>query len=236
MPRRRSPASDFLMPLLPRRRGILFPNTTGAILIGRRTTLRAIDEATNDDAMVAVVTQRDPSLTEITSTTSTRTPPRRRSSAPCACPTARRRSGCRPAAASACRRSSQTDPYYIARVEPIEDTDEATVATEALRRAVLALFEKVARLAPSIPEDAYVMAMNIEQPGWLADFVASSLNLDDERGRRTSWRRSTRASGSRRSASTSRKSWTCWSCRARSTRACRKSSTSRSASTSCANR
>ena len=59
-PRRRKDATIEL-PLLPRRRGILFPNTSGPILVGRRTTLHAIDTATDGNGMVAVVTQRDPS-------------------------------------------------------------------------------------------------------------------------------------------------------------------------------
>ena len=160
MPRRRTtkpPAADdrtFELPLVPRRRGILYPNTTGAILVGRRSTLRAIDAATEGEGMVAVVTQRDPSLSEIgAATTSSRTPPRRTSSARCACPTARRSSGCRASAAcasSSCSRAAS--PYYRVRVEAVEDPTDSTVPTEALRRAVLALFEKVARLSPSSPK------------------------------------------------------------------------------------
>ncbi len=75
---------------------------------------------------------------------------------------------------------TQSEPYYRALVEPIEEPEDRGTATEAMRRAVLALFEKVTQLAPSIPDDAYVMAMNIERPGWLADYVASSLDLDDD--------------------------------------------------------
>ena len=64
MPRpKRQKDASFELPLLPRRRGILFPNTAGPILVGRRTTLRAVDEATAGNGMIAVVTQRDPSLT-----------------------------------------------------------------------------------------------------------------------------------------------------------------------------
>jgi len=33
----------------------------------------------------------------------------------------------------------------------------------------------------NIPEDAYVIAMNIDEPGWLADLVASALNTDVEK-------------------------------------------------------
>ena len=71
------------------------------------------------------------------------------------------------------------DPYYVARVTPIDEVEDQTIATEALMRAVLALFEKCVRLSPTLPEDAYVMALNIGKAGWLADFIASTLELED---------------------------------------------------------
>ncbi len=166
-PRRRKDATIEL-PLLPRRRGILFPNTSGPILVGRRTTLRALDTATNADGMVAVVTQRDPSLTELTLADlhpiATEGMINRALRLP---------DGTTQVWVQGMRRMrvleiTGTEPYYRVRVQPIDDTADTTVPTEALRRAVLALFEKVAHLAPSIAEDAYVLAMNIEQPGWLA--------------------------------------------------------------------
>jgi len=52
------------------------------------------------------------------------------------------------------------------------------LSTEALVRAVLALFEKVVQYSRNIPDDAYVAAMNASEPGWLADMVASILELD----------------------------------------------------------
>jgi len=45
-------------------------------------------------------------------------------------------------------------------------------------RAVLALFEKVVDLNPNMPEDAYVAAMNEQEPGGLADVVAHVLEVD----------------------------------------------------------
>jgi ATP-dependent Lon protease len=71
------------------------------------------------------------------------------------------------------------DPFYVARVTPVEEVEEQTIATEALMRAVLALFEKCVRLSPTLPEDAYVMALNIAKAGWLADFIASTMELED---------------------------------------------------------
>jgi ATP-dependent Lon protease len=73
---------------------------------------------------------------------------------------------------------TQTEPYYVARARVIEEPIGKPRETEALMRAVLALFEKCIQLNRSLPEEAYVFAMNIEEPGWLADLVASTISLD----------------------------------------------------------
>ena len=173
-------AATFELPLLPRRRGILFPHTAGPILVGRRTTLRAIEEATGHDSAIAVVTQRDPSLTEIapgdvypiaTEGTINRA--------------LRLPDGTTQVWVQGQRRLrvlgfTASEPCYRVLVEAIEEPDDRGVPTEAMRRAVLALFEKITQLAPRMPDEAYVTAMNIERPGWLADYVASSLDLDDD--------------------------------------------------------
>ncbi len=75
----------------------------------------------------------------------------------------------------------QSDPYLRARVVPIYEQAEKTLAVEALMRAVLALYEKVVRLSQNLPDDAYIAAINADQPGWLADLVSSTLNLDLEK-------------------------------------------------------
>ncbi|MBN1220926.1 MAG: endopeptidase La [Anaerolineae bacterium] len=71
----------------------------------------------------------------------------------------------------------QEEPYYKVRVQPLDETGEKTLSTEALMRAVLALFEKCVQLNRNIPDDAYVAAMNIDEPGWLADMIASVMDF-----------------------------------------------------------
>jgi ATP-dependent Lon protease len=73
---------------------------------------------------------------------------------------------------------TQSEPYYVARARVIEEPVSKPRETEALMRAVLALFEKCIQLNRSLPEEAYVFAMNIEEPGWLADLIASTINLE----------------------------------------------------------
>lgn len=45
-------------------------------------------------------------------------------------------------------------------------------------RAVLSLFERVVKLSRTLPDDSYIMALNVDDPGWLADLVASTMPLD----------------------------------------------------------
>lgn len=75
---------------------------------------------------------------------------------------------------------TQHEPYMIALVENVQETSESTPLVEALMRAVLAMFEKVVHLNHSLPEEAYIYAMNVEAPGPLADLVAQMLDLDIE--------------------------------------------------------
>ncbi len=48
---------------------------------------------------------------------------------------------------------------------------------EALRRAVLVMFEKVILLSQNIPEEVLVAVMNVDDPGWLSDLIISSLPI-----------------------------------------------------------
>ncbi len=71
----------------------------------------------------------------------------------------------------------QEEPFLTARAQLLSEESEKSLSAEALMRAVLALFEKCVQLNRSIPDDAYVAAMNIEEPGWLADMIASVMDL-----------------------------------------------------------
>jgi len=70
---------------------------------------------------------------------------------------------------------TQWVPYIRVRARVIEEVEDWRPNTEALMRAVLALFEKVVGLNHNLPEEAYTYALNLDEPGWLADFIASTL-------------------------------------------------------------
>ena len=67
--------------------------------------------------------------------------------------------------------------YLRAIARPIEEKFDEGTETLALMRAVTTLFEKCVQLNRSLPEEAFLYAVNIDNPSWLGDLVASSLNL-----------------------------------------------------------
>jgi ATP-dependent Lon protease len=64
-----------------------------------------------------------------------------------------------------------------ARAASLYIENDRTIAVEAMMRAVLAIYEKVVRLSRLLPDDAYTTALNMEDPGGLADLIASTLPL-----------------------------------------------------------
>jgi ATP-dependent Lon protease len=73
-----------------------------------------------------------------------------------------------------------TRPYLRVRARPVFEPQTADRQTQALMRSVLDLFDRCVDLDRSIPEEAHLFAMNISEPGWLADMIATSLSLNYE--------------------------------------------------------
>ncbi len=71
----------------------------------------------------------------------------------------------------------QTQPFFRAKARPLAEQVPESRETTALMRATLSLFQKCVDLNPALPEEAYIYALNIDEPGWLADLTASTLNL-----------------------------------------------------------
>lgn len=72
------------------------------------------------------------------------------------------------------------EPYPVAKIEVIKEEEVHSDEIEALIRNVVSLFQQVVELAPYLPREAFVTALNIKRPSRLANFIASNLNLDVE--------------------------------------------------------
>src|SRR5215468_9125153 len=71
---------------------------------------------------------------------------------------------------------TQLTPFMTARVETVpESIPPKTSEVEALQRNVLTLFQQIVAGSPTLSDELSTVAMNIEEPGRLVDFIASSL-------------------------------------------------------------
>jgi len=72
-------------------------------------------------------------------------------------------------------------PYIQARVEKIEEeVIVKDIEIEALMANLAALFERVVKLSPFLPQEFAPMAKSIQEPGTMADIIASVVNASVE--------------------------------------------------------
>ncbi|PID87082.1 MAG: endopeptidase La [Chloroflexi bacterium] len=165
-------------PFLPLRDLVLYPQMVTPLFVGRERSLEAIRAAVNNNENIIVAAQKDGEIvepgandifsvgTEVAIGKALRMPDESTS-----------------VLAQGRRRVeiiefTQWTPYIRVRARRIPEPVEWERNTEALMRAVITLFEKVVSLNRSLPEDAYTFAINIEEPGWLADFISSTLTTE----------------------------------------------------------
>ena len=69
------------------------------------------------------------------------------------------------------------DPYLMAEFSPLPDELEETREVEALTRNVQSLFARVIALVPYLPEELQLAAANVEDPSALCHLVASTVRI-----------------------------------------------------------
>jgi len=71
---------------------------------------------------------------------------------------------------------AQQTPFMTAEFEVIPETEpEKSPEAEALQRNVVSQFQQIVTSSPTLSDDLQTIAINIEEPGRLADFIAASL-------------------------------------------------------------
>ncbi|MDX1435547.1 MAG: endopeptidase La [Anaerolineales bacterium] len=162
-------------PVLPLRDLIVYPRMVAPVFIGRDSTMLAVESAHSENQTVIALTQTDaevenPALADF-SQIGVEAAVGRLMSMP---------DGSRSALIQGRRRVElldfvQIEPYLVARAVLIDEPAEPTREVDAMMRTATNLFERCVELNRNLPEEAYMYAMNIDQPGWLADMIASAL-------------------------------------------------------------
>jgi ATP-dependent Lon protease len=166
------------LPVLPLRDTVLFPNSFMPLAVARESSVRLIDEAIANGKLIAVFTQRDPGVEEPSQadlyTVGTATHIHKMFKLP---------DGSLRLIVQGLSRLRldeviENKPYLRARVSPVADAtnDADHLEIDALARNIKTSFQQVVSLSPLLSDDLQTLAMNIDEPGRLADFIASSLS------------------------------------------------------------
>src|SRR5690606_18389759 len=159
---------------------VVYPFMLSPLTVGREASLRALDVALSGDRLVAMAMQRDettekPSAEEIHHI---------------GCDAAIMRmnrlpDGTAQLIAQGLVRARLTEfrdenGVLRAHVEPLPDPTEKPMATQALMNNLLGTFRRIVELSPVLPEEAFAAAGAQDEPGKLADFVASTLSIEPD--------------------------------------------------------
>src|SRR6058998_3995313 len=166
------------LPILPVRDAVIFPNAVIPLTVGRESSVRLINDVQQGDGMLVVLTQRDKrvdapgpgDLYDIGTVSMVHR----------AMKTPEGNLFVIIMGVSRVRVEEflQYEPYLRARIRPVpdeKDLDETAVDFQALRRSVLSQFERIIKLSPQLPDDLQTIVINIEEPGRMADYVATNL-------------------------------------------------------------
>jgi ATP-dependent Lon protease len=171
------PDADGLIecPVLPLRDLVVFPHMVSPVFLSQDSALLAVEEAQLNDQTVIALTQRDPDIDdpgpEDFYLVGVEMAVGRLLSMPDNSSSALVQGRRRVAVID----FPQEEPFLIARARPIYEEAEVDCQTDATMRTALEMFQKCVQLDRSLPEEAYLYALNIDDPGWLADMIVTAI-------------------------------------------------------------
>ncbi len=165
-----------VLPVLPVRDTVLFPGAVLPLTVGRESSLALVNSLEGDEKLLAVVAQHDPRIEDPSAADLHKV-----GTVAKVHKTVKMPNGNVVVFLEGLQRVQVTElvtlrPYMRARVEPQPDIiGEVDAELEALQRNAQELFRDVVSHSPQLSDDLQSVALNIDDPGRLADFMAGTL-------------------------------------------------------------
>jgi len=167
------------LPLLPVRDVVVYPFMIIPLFVGREMSVKAVDSALAGDRMILLATQfeiseEDPPPDKIYNVGTVAMIMRMLK-----LPDGRVKILVQGLAKARITEFVSEKPYYSVRIERLNDTPhlDSTLETEALIRTVREQLAKVVELGKQISPEVIVILENIQDPGSMADLIASNMGL-----------------------------------------------------------
>jgi ATP-dependent Lon protease len=168
-----------VIPILPLRNSVLFPGSIIPIDVGRRKSVRLVEDAISKERpVIGILTQKDARTED----------PREEDMYGVGC-AARILKVIKLAkdnfsvilqgvARVKVHHFEGTEPFIAARVEAIPDPTTSDVELDALVMNLKDIAKRVVKLMPELPKEAGALVDSVTEPGHLADLITSNLELE----------------------------------------------------------
>ncbi|MEO5356104.1 MAG: endopeptidase La [Nitrospirae bacterium YQR-1] len=168
-----------MLPVLPVRDIVVFPYMIIPLFVGREKSISSIDSSLSTNRMIMLLTQKDlntenPAIDELYHTGTVGLIMRMLK-----LPDGRVKILVQGLTKARCSQIYEKDNIYVAHIQKIEEKkpEVLTLEVEALIRSVKEQIEKALSLGKTILPDIMIVIENLDDPGRLADLVASNIGL-----------------------------------------------------------
>jgi ATP-dependent Lon protease len=166
-----------ILPVLPLRNTLLFPEMVIPLAVGRDRSLRAVEQATRGEGFLLIVGQKDGDKEEPEEDDLFRVGVlakilRLMRVAPNNLSVIVHGQG-----KVKIEAFTSSDPFFEARVSFLEDQPGSALEVEALLKNILGQYEKLASLVPSIPQEMISTLQRYDDPNRVVDTIAFNLNI-----------------------------------------------------------
>ncbi len=166
-----------VVPLIPLRDIIIFPYMVVPLFVGREKSIKALEQAMGNDKSILLAAQKQAKTDEPKSEDIYEV-----GTLGSILQLLRLPDGTVKVLVEGKRRARikefvSADDFFLVSVEEIEDVTEETVETEALTRSVIKSFETYVKLNKRVPPEMIMSVSAINDPGRLADTIATHLTV-----------------------------------------------------------
>ena len=168
-----------ILPLMPVRDVVIFTDMLLPLFVGRKKSIRAVEEALTKDGYLLLATQKDPNVEDPGADDIYTVGTVGRILRMLKLPDGRAKTLVQGVSKVKIKRYVRKRGFFRVKIEALEEVplEELNIEVEALMRNVREFSEKILALRGELTSDVSAILESIENPGKLADLVASNLKL-----------------------------------------------------------
>ncbi len=169
-----------LLPVLPLRDSVPFPETLSPLAIGQERSITLVNHVLAGDRMLVMVASRDPELEEPGPDELYRVGVAGVVARMLKVPDGSLRILVHGAQRVELTEFTETEPFLVARIQEAPDIVKPSPELEALHRNVQSTFSQIIEEVPYLPEELLVAVANLDDPAELAHMIAGALRIKTE--------------------------------------------------------